>query len=261
MEYCTVQHGVPKFWRNKYEGEAAKYWHDFYKRNSTNFYKDRHWLVDDAKDGFSCLAESQGGIVLEAGCGAANAIFPLMDVNPSLKVYAFDFARSAIDLVRASPSYDERKCTAFVWDFARMELEEVDEGERGGLSQQSVDFALCLFVLSAVPPELQKAAVLRLASSLKPGGKLLLRDYCVSDMAETRFRESSRMGDHYFVRQDGTLSYFFDEDRVHAIMSSANLERVEMRRITRVVVNRKEEKEMHRVWLQAIYQRPPELRG
>ncbi|RHY31731.1 hypothetical protein DYB32_003201 [Aphanomyces invadans] len=33
---------VPPFWQNKYEKEAAKSWDLFYKRNSTNFYKDRY---------------------------------------------------------------------------------------------------------------------------------------------------------------------------------------------------------------------------
>lgn len=32
---------IPDFWQRKYETEAAKNWDKFYKRNSTNFYKDR----------------------------------------------------------------------------------------------------------------------------------------------------------------------------------------------------------------------------
>ncbi|KAI9913271.1 hypothetical protein PsorP6_004954 [Peronosclerospora sorghi] len=33
---------IPAFWQHKYENEAAKNWDTFYKRNATNFYKDRH---------------------------------------------------------------------------------------------------------------------------------------------------------------------------------------------------------------------------
>ncbi|OMH83254.1 Methyltransferase-like protein 6 [Zancudomyces culisetae] len=34
---------VPEFWVNKYKTEAKRNWDLFYKRNTTNFYKDRHW--------------------------------------------------------------------------------------------------------------------------------------------------------------------------------------------------------------------------
>lgn len=32
------------FWVSKYQNTAGKFWHDFYKRNKQNFYKDRHYL-------------------------------------------------------------------------------------------------------------------------------------------------------------------------------------------------------------------------
>ena len=34
-----------------------------------------------------------------------NALFPLLEVNPNLRVHAFDFARSAIDLMASSALY------------------------------------------------------------------------------------------------------------------------------------------------------------
>ena len=34
---------VSEFKQNKLEEEAARNWDIFYKRNKTNFYKDRHW--------------------------------------------------------------------------------------------------------------------------------------------------------------------------------------------------------------------------
>ena len=35
---------VSEFKQNKLEAEAQKNWDLFYKRNSTNFFKDRHWI-------------------------------------------------------------------------------------------------------------------------------------------------------------------------------------------------------------------------
>lgn len=31
------------FFKNKYKNEAARNWDIFYKRNTVNFFKDRHW--------------------------------------------------------------------------------------------------------------------------------------------------------------------------------------------------------------------------
>lgn len=35
---------VSEFKQNKLEAEAKKNWDLFYKRNETNFFKDRHWI-------------------------------------------------------------------------------------------------------------------------------------------------------------------------------------------------------------------------
>ena len=36
---------VSDFKRNKLEAEAKRNWDLFYKRNQTNFFKDRHWIT------------------------------------------------------------------------------------------------------------------------------------------------------------------------------------------------------------------------
>ena len=41
---------VSDFKRNKLELEAAKNWDLFYKRNKTNFYKDRHWTLREFEE-------------------------------------------------------------------------------------------------------------------------------------------------------------------------------------------------------------------
>ena len=35
---------ITPYYRNRYIDNAGKYWHEFYKRNSDHFYKDRHYL-------------------------------------------------------------------------------------------------------------------------------------------------------------------------------------------------------------------------
>lgn len=262
--YRTVQIGVSKFWAEKYARDASKNWNKFYKRNQKNFYRDRHWTTASSTDGFPCLADSPTGsssriVVVEAGCGVANCAFPLLAVNPALFVYAFDFAASAVQLVREADEYREGRCCAFEWDFCKAPITDVPDVKRTGLEPEVADFCMLIFVLSAVPPEKQVAGLKNLFSLLRPGGRLLFRDYATGDMAQARFATRSKIDNNYFVRQDSTLSYFFDEDRLHHVMTAAGFMRSSVRRINRVITNRKENLEMHRVFLQAEYIKPENI--
>ena len=50
---------VSDFQRNKLETEAKRNWDLFYKRNQTNFFKDRHWITRE----FPELLQPQVGIL------------------------------------------------------------------------------------------------------------------------------------------------------------------------------------------------------
>ena len=41
---------VAEFKKNKLEKEAQRNWDLFYKRNSTNFFKDRHWTCREFEE-------------------------------------------------------------------------------------------------------------------------------------------------------------------------------------------------------------------
>lgn len=250
-----TQTGVSTFWAEKHARECSRNWDKFYKRNTTNFYKDRHWTTEEQTDGFPCLkpTDTSRKHLVEAGCGVANCAFPLLSVNPSLFIYAFDFAPTAVNLVKSSPQYDPNRIHAFVWDFSQSAIENVAADERKELKPDHADFCTLVFVLSAVPPDNQLSAIKHLAQLLKPGGRLLFRDYATGDMAEKRFASRSKIHDNYFVRQDETLSYFFDEHRLRSLASEAGLEEDYIRRVSRVITNRKEKKDMHRVFLQAEF--------
>lgn len=45
---------VSEFKQQKLEKEAQKNWDLFYKRNSTNFFKDRHWTTREFEELRSC---------------------------------------------------------------------------------------------------------------------------------------------------------------------------------------------------------------
>ena len=252
---AQTQSGVSKFWAEKYARDSSKSWDKFYKRNKTNFYKDRHWTTKEATDGFTCLSTGTATVV-EAGCGVANLAFPLLEVNPNLQLYMFDFASSAVKLVQESDQYDPDRCHVFQWDFCTSPLNLLAEHERAGLQHEQTDFLLLVFALSAVPPDKQITGLKHLFQLLKPGGRLLFRDYATGDMAQSRFSKKNRIEDNYFVRQDNTLSYFFSEERVRQVMTLVGFQEVYVRRVERVIKNRKEDLEMHRVFLQAEFVKP-----
>lgn len=255
--YKTAPVGVPPFFADKFAREAARNWDKFYKRNQARFFRDRHWTTKSETDGFPSLLEQRADdediVVVEAGCGAANCAFPLLSENKKLQIFMFDFAQSAISLVKQSPEFNATRCHAFLWDFSRNPFSSVSDP--GTLSAASADFVLLVFVLSAVPPKLQQAAVREMYGLLKPGGRVLFRDYATGDMAHGRFATQSRIDDNYFVRQDSTLAYFFDEARLDFLMSAAGFTKVYCRRVDRLIKNRKEGLEMKRVFLQGEYRK------
>ena len=254
MDYAPYTIGVTAHYRAKMEREAARNWDRFYQRNKTNFFRDRHWTTSAATDGFPCIMECMNDdvILVEAGCGVANFAFPLLKAHPRLTVWMFDFAPAAVELVREAQQYDAERCKAFVWDFAA----DVAPPDEVRVVAHKAHFAALVFVLSAVPPDRQQNAVKALVGVLKPGGRVLFRDYAKGDLAQKRFGRESKIEENYFVRQDSTLSYFFDEDRVNELMVKAGLKKIYCRRVQRKIVNRKENLVMDRVFLQAEYMLP-----
>eukprot|EP00073_Rattus_norvegicus_P053129 XP_017455513.1 PREDICTED: methyltransferase-like protein 6 isoform X3 [Rattus norvegicus] len=227
---------VSAFKQQKLEKEAQKNWDLFYKRNSTNFFKDRHWTTREFEELRSCREyEGQKLTLLEAGCGVGNCLFPLLEEDSNIFAYACDFSPRAVDYVKQHPLYNAERCKVFQCDLTRDDL--LDH-----IPPESVDAVTLIFVLSAVHPEKMHLVLLNVYKALlppgvklrgpgstagsttvknccggatevlKPGRSVLFRDYGLNDHAMLRFKAGSKLGENFYVRQDGTRSYFFTDE-------------------------------------------------
>ena len=150
--------------------------------------------------------------MLEVGAGAGNTAFPVMrgNENEDLVLWACDFSRKAVEVMKGSPLYEELNCgkmEARVWDVAGEELPE-------GLEAGSVDVVLLVFVFSALSPRQWNAARRNVWRLLRPGGEVCFRDYGRGDLAQVRFKKGRWMEENFYARGDGTRVYFFEEEEL-----------------------------------------------
>ncbi|KIY46812.1 methyltransferase [Fistulina hepatica ATCC 64428] len=216
---------VPEDQKHIYNNVPYKHWDQFYKHNENNFFRDRKWIQNEFPELVASTQEDAGPMtVVEIGCGAGNAVFPLLVVNknPHLKLRAYDYSPRAIELVQrnelyASPPVGEIR--AAVWDLTSSELP--DDVEPG-----TADIVTLVFVLSALHPDEWRRAVdnigkvdsyrleiLYTSSAfqiLKPGGLVCLRDYGRYDMAQLRFKAGRLLDNNFYIRGDKTRVYFFE---------------------------------------------------
>lgn len=241
---------VPEFKAKKFQEETRKHWDLFYKRNADRFFKDRHWTTREFED----LASSAGcnvpsrRILLEVGCGAGNLVFPLLkeDTGEQLFIFACDFSPRAVQLVRNNPDYDETRMKAFECDITVGDLVEKLEDEK-------VNLVSMVFVLSAIKPEAFLKTLENISKVMSDKGILLFRDYAINDMAMVRFAPGTKIADRHYLRQDGTTSYFFTAEEVRALAAEAGLSTRKLEYVHRRTVNKKEQLDVGRTFLQGVF--------
>ncbi|XP_055692221.1 tRNA N(3)-methylcytidine methyltransferase METTL6 isoform X2 [Lutzomyia longipalpis] len=206
---------------------------------------DRNWTTREFTD---LLTLDNSKILLEVGCGVGNFIFPLMEVCDAKYFYACDFSSEAIKLLQENPQYCEERIKGFTCDITTGELLDT-------LDEDSVDIVTLIFVLSAIHPEKFKNVLQNLYKVLKPGGVLLFRDYGINDMAQWRFRDSSKISDNFYARQDGTRSYFFSDKQVQEICEGAGFRMEQNTYVHRQTINVKENVDVKRTFVQGIFRK------
>ncbi|XP_061349617.1 uncharacterized protein LOC133294874 isoform X1 [Gastrolobium bilobum] len=242
--YSNTNTGVSPFWREKYEREAKRYWDVFYKRHKDRFFKDRHYLDKEWGAYFS-----GGGrkVILEAGCGAGNTIFPVIASYPDAFVYACDFSPRAIELVKMHEDFKESHVNAFVSDLTADDLCKE-------MLPSSVDIVTMIFMLSAVSPEKMPLVLQNVRRVIKPNGYVLFRDYATGDLAQERFSgKDQKISDDFYVRGDGTRAYYFSNEFLTNLFieNGFNVHKLDV--CCKQVENRSRELIMNRRWVQAVF--------
>ncbi|XP_065209629.1 tRNA N(3)-methylcytidine methyltransferase METTL6 isoform X3 [Planococcus citri] len=251
IDLSTLKHQesrlVSNFKAQQIEKDCKKHWDIFYKRNENRFFKDRHWTTREFKELIDARDKQIKQTLLEVGCGTGNFIYPLLtEEKSSFFIYACDFSPRAVELVKSNPLYDESLVKAFVCDVTTEELKKhVD----------NLDIITLIFVLSAIHPDHFDNVVRTLYSVLKPGGVVLFRDYGLYDMTQLRFKAGHKISDNFYMRQDGTRTYFFSVDLVRDLFCRNGFSEIETSYVRRRTVNKKEGIDVPRIFVQAKYKK------
>ena len=232
-------------WRLEEEAHA---WEVFYRQKGDTFYKDRHYFGKEFPELLSNV-ESGRRKLLEVGAGAGNTIFPLLELNPYLNIYACDFSPRAVEIIKSNPSYKEGRVEAFVADLTKDDLTH-------HIPPASVDLVTMIFCLSAISPDKMTAAISNVKRVLTPGGKILFRDYASGDLSQLRHEASGakRISENFYTRGDQTRVFYFDEPKLSALFSSLGFScsgRLFVHE--RDIDNHKESLTMHRRWIQGVF--------
>lgn len=190
------------------------------------------------------------------GCGAGNTLFPLLQGQPNGKFYATDFSPTAVDIIQKNPYWNPSSCHAFVCDVSHPESTSI---LLSNISENSIDFILMIFFLSAVTPGPAMHKVIQNAFKvLKPGGKVLFRDYGQYDLTQIRFLTKSKplkLDESFYLRHDGTSSYYFTQEGLEDMFSKNGFDKESIEWDVRELKNRKRKISMYRVWIQAVFKK------
>ncbi|PPR02275.1 hypothetical protein CVT26_011694 [Gymnopilus dilepis] len=211
---------VPHEEKQKLNEKPAKHCRDnFYKMNANNFFRNRKWLHNEFPELVSATKADAGPLTIaEIGCGAGNSVFPLLSANqnPQLCIQAYDYSSHAVKLVQHNPLYLSPAVgtvQAAVWDVTS------ENGLPPGVTPGTVDIVILVFVLSALHPDEWGRAINNIHQMLKPGGRVLLRDYGRYDLTQLRFKGGRLLDENFYIRGDKTRVYFFELGKQNLISS------------------------------------------
>jgi len=140
--------------------------------------------------------------------------------------------------------YNEKRINLITLDLVENDIPDNYKG---------ADYCILMFVLSAIKPENHEKVIKKIYDSLNKDGILYFRDYALYDMAQMRFalKKKNKISENFYRRSDNTFAYYFSSEEVNNIFKKNGFEVLENKVICRLIENKKDNKKMHRLWLQA----------
>ena len=246
LQIDTVSSKVYEF----HEENARRCWDIFYKRNTTNFYKNRNYIHREfnLEELVKQLKENKKRRLnlLEAGCGVGNTLFPLMELfKDDVKMYGFDFSDNAITFIQKDSKYKPEDIEVEVKDLVKHSLD-----------YSQLDFVTLVFVLSAISPENHEEVIKKLLACMDSDSYLYFRDYAEFDMAQMRLasRKDSKLKNCFYLKTDGTRVFYFNENYLRELFDKfkGQIEVLKLETHYRTIRNIKRGLEMNRVWIQGL---------
>jgi methyltransferase-like protein 6 len=182
-------------------------------------------------------------LFLDVGCGVGNSFYPLLEKKDALVVKGFDISKNAVEMAKTHKIYDEKRISLMQLDIVKEEIPD---------SYKNADYSILMFVLSAIKPNEHLSVIKKIYDAMNDSGILYFRDYARYDMAQLRFslRKKNKIEENLYMRHDKTLAYYFDKTEIEDLFKSVGFKVVESKVICRMIENRKDNKKMHRLWLQ-----------
>uniref|UniRef100_A0A6G1SCQ8 tRNA N(3)-methylcytidine methyltransferase n=1 Tax=Aceria tosichella TaxID=561515 RepID=A0A6G1SCQ8_9ACAR len=247
------------------ESNVTNKWNEFYALHEDKFFKDRKWVFSEFPELLQGI--TMGSLqdhtttepyqIFEVGCGVGNAVVHILNNNtqPNLRIYCCDLSEVAIETLKKRDFYLQQpdSVIAFQADVCR----EFESNVLTRIEPNSQNFIMLIFTLSAFKPELMRQAIRNLTTLLRPGGMILFRDYAQYDLTQLRFKGSALLRDNYYIRSDGTTSYYFTKETVRELFTGDDspLVEVELKLDNRLLVNRLKGIKMCRCWIQGKFKK------
>lgn len=92
-------------------------------------------------------------------------------------------------------------------------------------------------------------------SVLDNGGVVLFRDYGLYDMAQLRFKPGHKISDNFYMRQDGTRTYYFSIEEISKLFECVGFKTLSCNYVQRRTVNLKEKIDVPRIFVQGKFEK------
>ncbi|KAI5127531.1 hypothetical protein NEPAR04_1591 [Nematocida parisii] len=250
-------------------------WDIFYKRYNRTFFKERQWI---SKEYPELLVHTNR--ILELGCGTGSTLIPIIkeridhkndylqedkemgngcaveerestkeeiilsdkDISKCQNIFGVDYSATAVQLL-------QERVPQLKSQFAPSDITQLKDVMIEDQIINRIDIILLIYTLSAIHSSSYPSIFALMHKTLSPGGIVIFKDYYEMDLTQLRFKENQVLSKNFYQRGDNTYVYYFSRKEIESQIS--NLFRiVKYTEDTKLVVNRKKQKEMYRCFVE-----------